>query len=243
MDMNRLREQISVLEAQTDRNEMTERLLQSLREKEAQLGDDPTEEEVDRAMRDALAESLRYALKEMISSDRNSDEEDDWDEEMAENMETVHRVFRDMDLHYRDYAHQPGVRAFEMNVTNKGKNLRVKVYLEASPRVCRIDAVYPFLAEREFAYPLCERLAKENYPRRFGALQYDAEDGELSYRYSFPIRHGLHEDDFRSVFMAVLASAHASYDVVKQYAVGRFRRAERDAITCRAQKLIIELDQ
>ena len=43
--------------------------------------------------------------------------------------------------------------------------------------------------------------------------------------------------------MTVLASAHASYDVVKQYAVGKFRKAERDTITCRAQKLIIELDQ
>ena len=103
--------------------------------------------------------------------------------------------------------------------------------------------MYPFQADREFVYPLCEKLAKENYPRRYGALQYDAEDGELSYRYSFPIRHGLHEDDFVAVLMAVLASAHASFDMVRQYAVGRFRRAEREDIICRAQKLIIELDQ
>ena len=243
MGVNRLREQIAVLEAQTDRNELTERLLQSLREKEAQLGDDPTEEEVDQAMQEALAENLRYALKEMVSSRQNSDGEDDWAEEMDENMETVHRVFRDMDLHYHDYDHQPGVRAFEMNVTNQGRKLRVKVYLEASPRVCRIDAIYPFVAEEAFAYPMCEKLAKENYPRRFGALQYDARDGELSYRYSFPITHGLHEDDFRTVFIAVLSSAHASYDLVKQYAVGRFRRTERETIACKAQKLIIELDQ
>lgn len=243
MDMNRLREQIAVLEAQTDRNELTERLLHTLREKETQLGVAPTEEEVDQAMQEALAENLRYALKGMMSSSQNSDGEDEWDEEMDKNMETVHGVFRDMDLHYHDYVHQPGVRAFEMNVTNKGRKLRVKVYLEASSRVCRIDAIYPFEAEAAFAYPLCEKLAKENYPRRFGALQYDTRDGELSYRYSFPITHGLYEDDFRTVFIAVLGSAHASYDVVKQYSVGRFHRADRDAITCQAQKLIIELDQ
>ena len=90
---------------------------------------------------------------------------------------------------------------------------------------------------------LCQKLAAENYQRRYGALQYDASDNELSYRYSFSVKHGLYEDDFRGAFLAVVASAHASYDVVKQYAVGRFRRAERDAITCQAQKLIIELDQ
>ena len=68
-------------------------------------------------------------------------------------------------------------------------------------------------------------------------------DGELSYRYSFSIRHGLHEDDFQNLLMAVMASAYASYDVVRLYAVARFRRPERDAIICQAQKLIIELDQ
>lgn len=74
-------------------------------------------------------------------------------------------------------------------------------------------------------------------------MQYDARDGGLSYRYSFPITHGLYKDDFRTVFVAIIASANASYDVVKQYAVGGFRRPTREEITCRAQELIIELDQ
>lgn len=71
----------------------------------------------------------------------------------------------------------------------------------------------------------------------------DGDPNWVSYRYSFSVKHGLHEDDFRNAFMAVLISAHASYDVVKQYAVGRFRRADREEIICKAQKLIIELDQ
>lgn len=99
-----------------------------------------------------------------------------------------------------------------------------------------------FQVDRVFAYPLCEKMAAENFPRRFGALQYDARDGELSYRYSFPITHGLHKDDFRTVFVAIIASANASYDMVKQYTVGS-RRPTREEITCRAQELIIELDQ
>ena len=240
--MNKLQEMIASLEADSDRGEWNDRLLEKLQEKQLELGDNVSEEEAEEAVGEIVKEVLQEALQDVLPGLNDADEED-WSETMEEAIEVVHRLFRQKNWKYRDYTHQKGVKAFELGLRENGKLLRVKVYLEAGAKVCRIDAVYPFQAEREFIYPLCEKLAKENYPRRFGALQYDAEDGELSYRYSFPIRHGLHEDDFRAVFMAVLASAHASFDVVRQYAVGRFRKAERDAITCRAQKLIIELDQ
>lgn len=240
--MNKLQEMIATLEADDDRGEMNDRLLQMLRKKQQELGDDVSDERAEDATAEIVAKLLMEALGDGVPDLEEADE-DVWNETMQEAIDVVHRVFRRKNWKYRDYPQQKGVHAFELGLREDGKLLRVKVYLEAITKVCRIDAVYPFLAEREFAYPLCEKLAKENYPRRFGALQYDAEDGELSYRYSFPIRHGLHEDDFMTVLMAITASAHASYDIVKQYAVGRFRRAERDAITCQAQKLIIELDQ
>jgi len=240
--MNKLQETIAKLEANANRGELSEQLLQLLLEKERELGSDPSEEAAEQAVKQVISEHLMQALRRKRFSEDPADE-DAWDADMDASMDVVRKVFDDMEIHYRGYAHQKGVQAFELGVSNRGKTLRVKVYLEASPRVCRIDAIFPFLADRVFAYPLCEKLAKENYPRRFGALQYDADDGELSYRYSFPIAHGLHEDDFRSVFMAVLASADSSYDVVRQYAVGRLRRAAREEVTCRAQELIIELDQ
>ena len=240
--MNKLQDMIATLEADDDRGEWNDRLLQRLQEKQRELGADISEEEAEEAVGEIVKEVLQEALQNALPGLNEVDEED-WSETMEEAIEVVHRLFREKNWKYRDYTHQKGVKAFELGLRENGKLLRVKVYLEAITKVCRIDAVYPFQAEREFIYPLCEKLAKENYPRRFGALQYDAEDGELSYRYSFPIRHGLHDDDFRTVFMAVMASAHASFDVVRQYAVGRFRRAEREAITCQAQKLIIELDQ
>lgn len=240
--MNKLQELIEKLEADHDRGEINEKLLQTLLDKERELGANPSEEEAERAVKQAISEHLMHALKRKLSED-DFDDEDVWNEDMDENMQIIRTVFNDMDLHYREYVHQTGVRAFELGVRNEGNILRMKVYLEASPKVCRIDAVYPFQVERVFAYPLCEKLAAENYPRRFGALQYDERDGELSYRYSFPVTHGLHKDDFRTVFVAIIASANASYDAVKQYAVGRFRRPVREQITCRAQELIIELDQ
>lgn len=240
--MNKLQDMIATLEADDDRGEWNDRLLQKLREKQQELGDDVSDEKADDATSEIVARLLMEALGDGVP-DLEAADEDVWTETMQEAVDVVHRVFRRKNWKYRDYTQQKGVKAFELGLRENGKLLHVKVYLEAITKVCRIDAVYPFLAEQEFVYPLCEKLAKENYPRRYGALQYDARDGELSYRYSFPIRHGLHEDDFMTVLMAVMASAHGSYDVVKQYAVGRFRRAERDAITCQAQKLIIELDQ
>lgn len=240
--MNKLQEMIATLEADEDRGEMNDRLLEMLRKKQQELGDDVSDEKAEDATAEIVAKLLMETLGDGVP-DLEAADEDVWNETMQEAIDVVHRVFRRKNWKYRDYTPQKGVKAFELGLREDGKLLRVKVYLEAIHKVCRIDAVYPFQAEREFVYPLCEKMAKENYPRRFGALQYDAEDGELSYRYSFPIRHGLHEDDFVNVLMAVMASAHASFDVVKQYAVGRFRRAERDAITCQAQKLIIELDQ
>ena len=242
--MNKLQETIAKLEADMDRSELNERLLQMLREKQQELGDDISDEEAEEAAGEVFKEHLLEALRSVVPHVEDSEEEEEeWNETMEEAMELVHRVFRKRSWKYRDYTHQKGVKAFELGIRENGKLLRMKVYLESSARVCRIDAVFPFQAEREFAYPLCEKLMQENYPRRFGALQYDERDCELSYRYSFSIRHGLHEDDFQHLLMAVMASAYASYDVVKQYAVGRFRKNERDAITCRAQKLIIELDQ
>ena len=237
-NMNKLQIEIEKLEANDERSEMDELMLHLLYAKTSELGEDASEEAVEEALTQARAEFVMHILRS-----KRAVEEEAWDEDMRENMALIRSVFEDMEVRYREFTPQSGVYAFELGLTTDGKKLQLKIYLEEDPRVCRIDAVYPFQADPEFAYPLCAKLAAENYNRRYGALQYDASDNELSYRYSFPIRHGMHEDDFRSAFMAVLASAHASYDVVKQCAVGRFRRAEREEIICKAQKLIIELDQ
>lgn len=182
----------------------------------------------------------RQRTNRMISS--NAAENILRDEDMEDSMELIRGVFEDMELQYREYEQQRGVYAFELGVSEDDKRLCMKVYLESDPRACRIDAVYPFRAEPEFIYPLCAQLAKENYPRRYGALKYDESDGELSYQYSFPMTHGLHEDDFHDVFVSVLLSANSSYDVVKRCAIGRFQRAGQEEIIHKAQKLIAELD-
>lgn len=238
--MNKLQAEIEKLEAETDHNEVNELLLHMLYAKAEELGEDPSEEEAEEAVNQAKNDLLMLILRRNQAAKAD---QYDWDADTRENMALIRSVFEDMNVKYWEHVLQPGAYAFELGLTTDGKKLDLKVYLEEDPKVCRIDAVYPFRAEPEFVYPLCVKLAAENYNRRYGGLQYDASDNELSYRYSFSVKHGLHEDDFRNALMAVVICAHESYDMVKQYAVGRFRRAEREEIICNAQKLIIELDQ
>lgn len=246
---NKIQELIEEIEAKTDRNELDDKLLEMLLQKQDDLGENPSDEEADEAVRQVIAEHFMFALRQKfmgskhLGDDEDDDPEDDnVTEDMKEEINLVREVFKNMDLHFRDYHHQKGVYAFELGIREDGKRLKMKVYLEADPKVCRIDAVYPFTADREFAYPLCEKLLEENYPRRYGALEYDARDGELAYRYSFPIIHGLHEDDFTTIFLTVIKSAMTSFDTVKQYATGRFRKDIRKKIVDQVQKLLNELE-
>lgn len=247
---NKIQEFIEKIESKTDRSELDDKLLEMLLQKQEELGDNPSDEEAEEAVHQVIAEHFMFALRQKFMGGNHPADDEDGDddsddnsvtEDMQEEISLVCAVFKDMHLHFRGYCYQKGVYAFELDIHEDGKRLKMKVYLEADPKVCRIDAVYPFSADYEFAYPLCEKLLEENFPRRYGALQYDDRDGELSYRYSFPITHGLYKDDFLTVFLTVIRSAISSHDVVKQYAVGRFRKNDRQKIIDRAQDLINEM--
>lgn len=237
--MNKLSEAITMLEVSNHRSALEERLLDMLYAKEQELGEDISEEEAEKVVLQVRKDLLMSAVR----SNQAAEIEEEWDDNMKMSIAVIRDIFEEMEIHYHEYVPRSGVYAFEMGVTTDSKSFRIQIYLEDQPRVCRIDAVYPFQAEPEFVYPLCEQMVKQNYPKRYGALQYDELDGELSYQYTFLTTHGLNKDDFRTAFMAVVASANDSFDVVKQYAVGRFRRVDRDEIICKAQRLIIELDQ
>jgi hypothetical protein len=244
---NKIQEFIEEIEAKTVRNELDDKLLEMLLQKQEELGENPSDQEAEEAVRQVIREHFMFALRQKFAEGNHSDEDDEpendsTDIDLEEEISLVREVFKKMDLHFRDYRHQRGVHTFELGIRENGKQLRMKIYLEADPKVCRMDAIYPFTADKEFAYPLCEKLLEENYPRRYGALEYDARDGELAYRYSFPMTHGLYKDDFRTIFLTVIKSAMTSFDTVKQYATGRFRKDIRKNIIDQVQKLLNELE-
>ena len=250
--MNKIEKMIADLEEKSCHDEKDEKKLEILRRKQEELGESPSDVEVDIAMRAFINEYFRYVIHQK-GQHINSDEEANTDDNAPDNtdepiifsdignaIQVVRSVFHNMDLRFRDFQNED-VHIFELGIRDHGKNLRVKIYLEAELEMCRIEASYPFIVDREIAYPLCEKLAEENYCRRYSALQYDARDGELSCRYSFPIMHGLHDDEFLMAFLVVTTDAFKSYDAVKQYANGRFRK-DRQMIIERAQALISEME-
>ena len=156
----------------------------------------------------------------------------------------IRDYFDERNIRYREHR-KNGLDVFSLNLQiGDQENLEVNIYLlDENPETCRIEAVYPFRAQPEFAYPLYAVLARENYFRRFGGLFCDERDGELSYRCSLPIMHGLHPEDFKTIFLAVVASATECRSFIEQAAAGKLTDPQREAIIRRSQNLITVLSQ
>ena len=232
--MNLLYEVIASLEAETDRSELNDLLLQQLYEKVEEVDEDITDEEAEQLILRTKQDVWEACLAKNLS-------EEGWDEAMLESMALIRRVLYKLNIGFLEYKYDDTIYAFHSKVDVQGKPIRMYVYLEEDPRSCRIDAVFPFRADPKMVYPLCCQLQKESYSRRYGTLKYDESDNALSFQYSFPIGNGLHEDDFENMYAVVASAAEKSYDVVFRYALGKFKKVERIETICRAQQLLIEL--
>jgi len=227
---NRLDELIE----QTKKDGMDD-LTAALMAKKAELGDEPSEEEVDAAIHEALMAQLTGLMPGIQES---ADPE-----YMDKAVNTIKGIFDEQGWHYSPRTVRPDVTVFELGFTINKTNVRIRVYVEDMPKVCRIDAILPITAEEVYAYPLCKTLVKINYPKRFGAFHYDDSDGELTYRYSFPIGHGLYKDDFMMAFRAVLHSAvdDDDYPEIKKCATGKFKNRDKNEILNNVNNLVDDI--
>ena len=275
--MNKIQKMIIDLEAKTDRDEMDEKRLEILRCKQEELGENPTEAEVTRAVADVLKTFIMMIVKkkqepsgcvdaddgktgnginanyderpEADDVDRLDDEDDkqvlhldlgrplDLSGDTTVEIDQIRNILHEIGLHFCDFEIKEGVHAFESPLCVDKKWLVVKLYVESDPKMLRMDVTYPFFAKKTLAPFLCEKLIKENYPRRFGALLYDESDGELVYQYNLPMVLGLHKDEFLAVFMALTKGALDSYDTVFRYAQGTFDEREKKILAARATVL------
>jgi len=213
-------------------------VIKALMAKREELGEDPSDDEVSKALHDCIIGQLAGALG-VSGEDVELTEEDQ--AFMSEAIEKTKELFANEGWHYSERITRPDLVVFEMGFGLKGCNLRMRVHIENNPKVCRIDANLPITADSTYDYILCKAIAKENYPRRFGALQYDENDGEVSYRYSYPITHGVNIDDLKRVFLAVASSAAESYETIKKCCVGKFKSKEINEILNKVNKLVSDL--
>ncbi len=157
----------------------------------------------------------------------------------------VAEFFDHENWHYREIITLPDLIAWELGMSEDRFTVRMRVAVEADPRVCRIDAILPVSVDPVYDAILCKEIIRLNQPLRYGAFQYDESDGELSYRYSFPTRNGLYEDDLGHIFMAVLLTAKQNFPKLQKYAVGKFTRSEEKQIQDYVERLMrdLELDE
>lgn len=235
---NKLQKTIEQMQNDPDRSDELDGLLELLKEKQAELGDDITDEQANEAIQQCLKEHLAKAFREAKESSEISEEDGTF---MAEAKNAVKEFFADEGLHYSENQERSDLAVFELGLGLSGCHLRMKVYIEGDPKVCRIDAILPIVADSIYDYVLCAKIAKENYARRYGVMHYDENDGEISYRYSFPIGHGLHVDDLKSIFLAVASSASNGFSEIKKCCAGRFKAEEKNEILKKVNDLVNDI--
>lgn len=158
-------------------------------------------------------------------------------------IETVRGVFDTKNWKYTEKELREGICLFELSFKMENCSIRMKVYVETDPDVCRIDAILPITADSTYVYPLCKLLVKENYSLRYGAFQYNESNGEITFSYSFSTIAGLSADVFTKMFLIIANTADDSYPQIKKHCVGKFSSKETDEILNIVDKLMKDISE
>lgn len=226
-----------LIEQVREDNDSPAGLLQVLEEMKANLPDDASESDID----EAVKRGLMGLLLGRLGDDEEVNLSDDDKKYMEDSVNTVKELFADEHWRYSEDSLREDLHIFDLGFGLQGCRLRMRVYVETNPKVCRIDAILPINADPTYEYVLCKKMVKANYPKRYGALHYDEKDGEMSYRYSFPISHGLYKDDLKMAFLAVASSAAGDYEEIRKCCVGKFKSKEVNEILKNVNRLVSDL--
>ena len=152
---NKIREMIEKLEADENRAEGSEKLIQMLKEKEFELGENIPEEVATEVIKKCM-------LAHLAEKSGNPPEEKELSEEEIMHRDhviaAVKEHFDEKGMLYSTLNVPEGNECFELGVRFRGGNFRARVLIEAKRKVCRIDVIYPVTAEPEYSYALCIRL-------------------------------------------------------------------------------------
>ena len=250
MQENRIQRLIQKLRGNGSCSAAAEEMIQKLEKKQEELGEHATDAQMTQAIRECAFGDDESAMALLHKMDHDTVQ---WKKASIDNPDTeqfleraeadVIAFFEKHQLHYVRRAPEQAIVIYELPFRTKNINYLVRVILEAEAKACRIDAVYPFSAEKIYEYPLCRAIAKENFRYRYGALQYDERDGEISFRYSYSISHGVYEDELGRSFECVLRSAENSYAVVQKNCVGKYKRNEAKEMLNELNALVGDLNE
>ena len=187
-----------------------------------------------------------YAVRTGLEDDEEDEEEplkltDEDQAYMDRATQSVEDFLKSKNWRYSTRKQRPDLAVYELGFTMENCSLRARIYVEANPNVCRVDAVLPITGEALYEYPLCEKITNFNYMKRFGSLKYDERDGEITYEYSFLIGHQIYPDELNRYLRAVLSSADDAYAEIKKCCVGRFKSKEVNEILTKVNALVEDI--
>ena len=231
-------EMIEQLKQEEGQSAQDSSLIALLEAKQEELSEDATPEQVHQAVQ----ECIRAHLASMLA-DAGGDAKPD--EEMQSFMNTatsaVTAFFEKKEWHYDERISQPDLVVYELGFNLSNCNLRMRVHIEGVPKVCRVEAIFPHFGGQDLRVSSLQGDGKQQLSPPLGALQYDERDGEVSYRYSYPIGHGVHEDDLERTFLAVAFSASDSYAEIKKHCIGKYKSREIGEILKNVNALVSDL--
>lgn len=201
--------------------------------------DDPSDEKIADSL---VSKILKKYVEEAISS---TDDEIEVDTEyMEKTSAAVEEAFKSQGWeNYGKRNRRSDLLQYELGFNVNNTVLRIIVVVEDAPKRIRFHAILPITGEKTYEYLLCKAIVDENKKYIYGAFQYDRDDGELTYQYSYPITHGFYRDDFLRIMHAIIRTAvdDDAYSAIKKAAQGRYKRKEREDILRQLEPLVEDL--
>ena len=211
-------------------------IIAAIRAKRDELGDDASEGDIAEAFMSCIMDHNGINSRPAVLSEESRNY-------MEKATAAVKEFLDSNNWHYGTTKLREDIVLFEFALGTNNVRLRMRIHIEENPNVCRIDAILPILADATYEYPLCKKLASENYMKRFGSFKYDEQDGEISYEYSFLAHPDNLKDDLDTYFHAVTGTASSCYDDIRKYCAGRFKSKEVSDIVKKANDLVREISE
>lgn len=242
MSISRLYELINLVEKHND-DDLRVKIEKAIEENDGNITDTVADSIIATVLKDRIATVLSKTIAYDTQQEQNITLKDADIAFMQESASIARKVFENEDWHYSERIINPTVRVFEIGYGMFHANFRVQVRIDLKPKACGIQAILPIRVDSRYDYELCRRIAVENYRLRYGAFMYDDTDGELSYRYTYPIGHVFDGEELKTLFMAVVTSADRVCEELRRLSRGKYQGKEAMQILDRLNALVDTLNE
>ena len=239
--MTKLDEFIEQIQSDKQAQDNMGDLLKKLLDARASMQDPTDENEAETIVEEALRKYLEGAIKELENLNGNDNVDEEYMEKTAA---AVEEAFASQGWkNYSKRSRRRDLLQYELAFNVSNTALRIVVIVEDVPKRIRVHATLPISGDKIYEYLLAKAIVDANKRFIYGAFQYDQDDGELTYEYSYPITHGFFKDDFLRIIHAVIRTAvdDDAYAAIKKAALGRYKRAERAEILQTLAPLVEDL--